>query len=71
MRTDDRRDSSGETHERPPSEPSGSGRLAGPAALDRCTGGATLHVEPDNPARRLYERIGFSSKYVDMRWSPS
>jgi ribosomal protein S18 acetylase RimI-like enzyme len=27
-----------------------------------------LHVENDNPARRLYERAGFESKYLEMRW---
>lgn len=30
-----------------------------------------LHVEHDNPARRLYEREGFTSKYAEMRWYPS
>jgi ribosomal protein S18 acetylase RimI-like enzyme len=29
-----------------------------------------LHVEHDNPAKRLYERIGFTSKYAEMRWYP-
>lgn len=29
-----------------------------------------LHVEYDNPAKKLYERIGFSSKYAEMRWYP-
>jgi len=29
-----------------------------------------LHVEYDNPAKRLYERLGFSSKYAEMRFSP-
>lgn len=36
-------------------------------AIDRCEGGLALHVEPDNPARRLYERMGFSNKYLEMR----
>ena len=27
-----------------------------------------LHVEHDNPAKRLYERKGFTSKYAEMRW---
>jgi GNAT superfamily N-acetyltransferase len=29
-----------------------------------------LHVEHDNPAKRLYERNGFTSKYAEMRWYP-
>lgn len=29
-----------------------------------------LHVEHDNPAKRLYERSGFTSKYAEMRWYP-
>jgi len=37
-------------------------------ALDYCKGSVKLHVEPDNPAKRLYERIGFSSKYYEMRY---
>ena len=32
-----------------------------------CDGDIKLHVEHDNPARRLYERIGFASKYLEMR----
>lgn len=37
-------------------------------ALSECRGDVKLHVEPDNPARRLYERLGFDSKYVEMRY---
>ena len=33
------------------------------------TGDIKLHVEHDNPARRLYERQGFTSKYLEMRYS--
>lgn len=33
-----------------------------------CDGGVALHVEYDNPARRLYERMGFTSKYAEMRY---
>jgi GNAT superfamily N-acetyltransferase len=30
-------------------------------------GDIALHVEPDNPARYLYEKIGFENKYLEMR----
>ncbi|MGM0484393.1 MAG: GNAT family N-acetyltransferase, partial [Candidatus Krumholzibacteriota bacterium] len=36
-------------------------------AIDRCDGNVNLHVEYDNPAKRLYERLGFVNKYADMR----
>lgn len=38
-------------------------------ALALCNGDVKLHVEYDNPAKKLYERIGFVSKYADMRYS--
>jgi len=31
-------------------------------------GDICLHVEYDNPAKRLYERSGFSTKYAEMRF---
>lgn len=30
-------------------------------------GDIALHVEPDNPARYLYENTGFDNKYLEMR----
>jgi len=37
-------------------------------AISECEGDVKLHVEYDNPAKRLYERIGFTSKYAEMRY---
>ncbi len=37
-------------------------------ALQLAQGDVALHVEHDNPARRLYERVGFTSKYLEMRY---
>ena len=37
-------------------------------AIDLAEGSIALHVEPENPARYLYEKFGFSSKYIEMRY---
>jgi ribosomal protein S18 acetylase RimI-like enzyme len=37
-------------------------------ALNHVDGDVKLHVEYENPAKRLYERIGFDSKYAEMRF---
>lgn len=37
-------------------------------AVQRCPGEVKLHVEYENPAKRLYERLGFTSKYAEMRY---
>lgn len=36
--------------------------------IEIAEGDIALHVEPDNPARYLYEKIGFTSKYLEMRF---
>lgn len=36
-------------------------------ALSLCKGSVALHVEADNPAKHLYERLGFEEKYREMR----
>ncbi len=51
--------------------PASRGQGIGCALLDavvaECEGDIKLHVEHDNPAKRLYERVGFTSKYAEMR----
>lgn len=36
-------------------------------AINFANGAVALHVEADNPARKLYERLGFTNKYLEMR----
>lgn len=36
-------------------------------AIDLTQGSVKLHVEHDNPARFLYEKLGFTNKYMEMR----
>lgn len=47
----------------------GIGRQLVDRALAEADGDVKLHVEYDNPAKRLYERMGFASKYAEMRWT--
>lgn len=48
----------------------GVGRALMKEALGRAKGAVALHVEPDNPARKLYENLGFTNKYLEMRYQP-
>ena len=36
-------------------------------AIDQTSGSIALHVEADNPALQLYEKVGFVNKYLEMR----
>ncbi|UII24358.1 GNAT family N-acetyltransferase [Fulvivirga ligni] len=36
-------------------------------AIDHAEGDIALHVEPNNPAKILYEKLGFTNKYLEMR----
>lgn len=36
-------------------------------AISHSTGDIALHVEHNNPAKRLYERLGFKNPYLEMR----
>ncbi|MDD2289521.1 MAG: GNAT family N-acetyltransferase [Bacteroidales bacterium] len=38
-------------------------------AIDTAPGNIALHVEPHNPAKRLYEKLGFTNKYLEMRYT--
>lgn len=48
----------------------GIGRKLMQQAIENTNGGIALHVEPDNPAKRLYESLGFTNKYLEMRLQP-
>lgn len=45
----------------------GMGRKLMNEAIGNCRGSIALHVEPDNPAKILYEKLGFTNKYLEMR----
>ena len=36
-------------------------------AIENCQGDIALHVEKDNPAKFLYEKLGFTTPYLEMR----
>ncbi|MEQ8475144.1 GNAT family N-acetyltransferase [Fulvivirga sp.] len=36
-------------------------------AIEHADGDIALHVEPNNPAKLLYEKLGFTNKYLEMR----
>jgi len=46
----------------------GIGRRLMEEALHRAEGDVALHVEPDNPAKKLYASLGFTNKYLEMRF---
>lgn len=37
-------------------------------AIELADGDVALHVEPENPAKFLYEKLGFTNKYLEMRY---
>ncbi|QZT39158.1 GNAT family N-acetyltransferase [Halosquirtibacter xylanolyticus] len=45
----------------------GLGRKLMEKALNHVDGDVALHVERDNPAIKLYESIGFTNPYLEMR----
>lgn len=40
-------------------------------AIEISKGDIALHCEPDNPALKLYEKLGFTNKYLEMRLEKS
>ncbi len=36
--------------------------------IELADGDVKLHVEYDNPAKQIYEKIGFTTKYAEMRY---
>ncbi len=45
----------------------GLGKILMQKTFEQAEGDIKLHVEPENPARYLYEKLGFTSKYLEMR----
>ena len=45
----------------------GFGKALMEKAIEVSQGSIALHVEPENPAVFLYQKLGFSSKYLEMR----
>ncbi|MFY1045763.1 GNAT family N-acetyltransferase [Chryseobacterium sp. GP-SGM7] len=45
----------------------GIGKLLMQHAIEASQGDIALHCEPDNPAIHLYKKLGFTSKYLEMR----
>lgn len=45
----------------------GIGKKLMKTAIGMTSGDIALHVEPDNPAKKLYEKLGFTNKYLEMR----
>ncbi len=46
----------------------GVGKKLMETALENAEGSVALHVEPNNPAKGLYEKLGFTNKYLEMRY---
>jgi ribosomal protein S18 acetylase RimI-like enzyme len=38
-------------------------------SFELADGDVKLHVEYDNPAKHLYERLGMTTKYAEMRYT--
>lgn len=49
----------------------GIGKKLMETAINYASGDVALHVEADNPARFLYEKLGFQNPYLEMRLKKS
>lgn len=45
----------------------GIGKRMMQGVIDKVDGNIALHVEPNNPAKFLYEKLGFTNPYLEMR----
>lgn len=45
----------------------GLGKMLMQKAIDYSEGDIALHVEATNPAKKLYEKLGFTNPYLEMR----
>lgn len=49
----------------------GIGKMLMKETINKADGDIALHVEADNPARFLYEKVGFDKPYIEMRYKKS
>lgn len=52
----------------PNSRGNGIGKKLIQKAIELCDGDISLHVEYDNPAFEVYKKMGFTTKYAEMRF---
>lgn len=45
----------------------GIGKILMQKAIETAEGDIALHVEANNPAKKLYEKLGFTNPYLEMR----
>jgi len=45
----------------------GIGKILMQKAIEKADGDIALHVEANNPAKKLYEKLGFTNPYLEMR----
>jgi ribosomal-protein-alanine N-acetyltransferase len=45
----------------------GIGKMLIELTIEKTDGDIALHVDADNPAKKLYEKFGFTNPYLEMR----